>query len=248
MTRARRSLIGSQLPVLLISALIASALLTLSACGGGDSDSSDDGNGKALSRGTIAGQVLSSDDLKPVANAQVSLRGAGSAIAATTRTGADGRFQFDALPAQDSQVVYISAEGYVDGLVTESTLTNQRHHVSARLVHSAAPVNVDFTDAVIANAPNSTASIELAAGTVAPITTSAAVSGTAQIGLTAIDTAADAQSLPGTYLDDHGQPFESFGGIDIQASNAAGRLDLIRDQPATVHIPVATRWPSPRAA
>ncbi|AKJ29272.1 hypothetical protein [Caldimonas brevitalea] len=218
----------------LAGAKAAALILALAACGGGGGDDDDDGPPPAATA-SISGVALASADAKPVVDARASAAGV------EVRSGADGRFQFTALPAGRRQVVKVEAEGYADGFLALDLTAGKTAKGEVRLVKVAATVQIDPAQANTVSVPGTSAQVQLpAAGLQGP--GGEPPRGQVSVDLTPIDPGADPASMPGDYTTSNNERMESFGALQVRLRDADGRrLNLKPGTTAQIRIPLASR-------
>lgn len=223
----------------LIRGLALATAIGLTACGGGSDDTTPP---PAAAKGTVAGLVLASGTAQPLAGATVSIG------AASTKTGADGKFTLADVPASDRALLRVKADGYVDALVPTPVVKDATRRAMARLQREAAAVTFDAATAGIVTAAGSAARVELPAAGLVDAATGAAATGNVRATVTPIDPGVDPQTMPGDYTVANGTRIESFGAIKVGLQDAAGnKLQLKTGTTATIRIPVASRAANPPA-
>jgi Carboxypeptidase regulatory-like domain/Immunoglobulin I-set domain len=200
--------------------------------------------------GTINGLVLTSDTSSPIANATVTVG------ALSTKTGADGSFSIDKVPAADRAVIKLEASGFADGLAVVAVTADQTARASARLMRAAASITIDPAANSSVTASGSSARVALSANSLVNAATGAAVTGLVTASVTPIDPAADPQSMPGDYTTNNTvsgttnpERIESFGAIKVSLKDASGaKLNLKAGSTATIRVPLASRSVNPPAS
>lgn len=221
-------------------ALAASAAF-FAACGGDDAPPTQEPSGG----GRITGQVVQTDTDEPLPNASVSVGDR------SVRTGPDGQFVLDGLPASAAASVKVEAAGHGANVARVAVVQGEITDLRVRLVKLAPARAIDAGVATTLTLAGSPAQVMLPAGALVDAETGAPVSGTVSASLTDIDPASDPGRMPGAFTTEQSgevRSIESFGAVKVDLRDANGRrLDLAPNQTATVRIPLSTRSPNPPA-
>lgn len=222
--------------------VLAASATFLAACGGDDATTVQSPTGG----GRITGQVVQTDTDEPLSNASVSV-GDRSA-----RTGPDGQFVLDGVPASAAASVKVEAAGHGANVARVAVVAGETTEVRVRLVKLAPARTIDAGVASTLTLAGSPARVMLPAGALVDAETGAPVAGPVSASLTDIDPARDPGRMPGAFTTEQSgevRSIESFGAVKVDLRDGNGRrLDLAPSQTATVRIPLSTRSPNPPAS
>lgn len=221
-------------------ALVIACAMALSACGGGKTDAPV--VTPPVSLASVEGIVVVSEDSSVLANAKVSVG------AISTTTAADGQFTLSNIAPAARGLIKIEADGFVDGFVSLALVAGQKVRVSPRLQRASAPSLIDPTSNATVTADGSIAQVILPANSLVNEVTGAVATGTVTARVTAINPAADPQTMPGDYSVSDTVRIESFGAVKVTLRDADGKkVNLKSGSKATIRIPLATRSANPPA-
>jgi hypothetical protein len=236
---------------ILFGALTAWLAFVMVSCGGGGGDSADArpfsppfGPGRVSSIVGLIGIVVDSTNGNPIPGVTI------AAGTLSTTTDATGNFALPTIP-NGSNVVSFTLTAYAPQSRTVMISSNVETSLIVQMVPNAASDPFDPAVGGTLTVSGSPAQLALGGGVLRKTDGTAPSAGTATALLTPIRPSLDPYLLPGEYvvtqLAGTGAPFETFGGLDVRITDAAGNRLTGVVGPANISIAANTRSATPPA-
>ncbi|MEO7496599.1 MAG: hypothetical protein ABIT83_11530 [Massilia sp.] len=221
-------------------ALAGALIWSLSACGGGGSDSAG-GDAAPITSTRLAGHI---------ADAQTGEALAGVAVQVgtlKTTSDANGDYTIDGVSAADNTVVQFSKPLYAANFATVDVASGKLSVANRRLAKVGVTQTIAAQTGGTVTLAGSAAQVQLAASSLVDAASGAAATGNVSVEMTPIDPGVDPLNMPGNYrAQGEAVPIESMGALQVELRDGAGKaLNLAPGKQATIRIPVPAGAKSP---